>query len=102
MDKKTKKNLKSILAQIGKNPQVDWGLSTFIFLILSVAVIIFGIYMFSRVRKGDIFTVNEDRITNLKRINIDELNNTVFDYKKREEQFNNIKNSPINITDPAL
>ncbi len=106
-----KKSLKSLphislrkggkLFGFGTSPEADWKIIFSAGLFLAVCMIIFNAYIFIKIDKGDIFTV--DALEGGERtLDVRKLEEVVNYYEDRESKYEEIKSSGTSVPDPSI
>ncbi len=85
----------------GTSPETDWKIifNTGVFLVL--CTIIFNAYVFVKIDKGEIFTVNSPE-GGSKALDIRKLEEIVSYYKARELEYEEVKSIGTKVPDPSL
>lgn len=87
---------------IGEKADHDWKYILLGFFFLTAVSFGVGLYVFVKINKGEIFTINETSENSQKTINQKELNEASTFFKDRQNHFFEIQSNPAVVQDPSL
>ena len=84
------------------NVKRDWGIMLSVFVLLVGASLMFSVYLFSQISRGEIFVVQFDNTGDVETIDKNLLQETISFFDNKEERFNELRDSPPSFVDPSL
>lgn len=84
------------------NIKRDWSVILLVFSLLVIISLVFSIYLFSQISKGEIFIVHLEKTDGIEAIDKELLQKTLSFFEDKENRFNELReNKPI-FVDPSL
>lgn len=99
---KKKFSIEFKMPNFGADPKTDWKIIFISTVILVVSVVVFSVYMFVKIDKGEIFLVEKTGVEQERVLDIDLLKETVNYYQNKAFEFERIKNAKTKAVDPSL
>ena len=84
------------------NVKRDWGIMMSVFLLFVVASLIFSVYLFSQISRGEIFVVQFNNTEGVETIDKNLLQETISFFDNKEERFNELRDNTPSFVDPSL
>lgn len=104
-----KKILKQFIAlfkrkpfDISHSPESDWKWLLIFFIFANIISATLNFYMFQRINRGDIFTVEEDMSTQVDTIDRKGLLEVIQYFEEQKERLNNLAEEKTQVVDPSL
>lgn len=86
----------------GSNPQSDWFLSLFIFTLLNLGTLIWGLSFFSQINSGTLFPVVDSQVKDVVVLKQADLDTFVKRLNQKNAGYTTLQNNPTPAIDPSL
>jgi D-alanyl-lipoteichoic acid acyltransferase DltB (MBOAT superfamily) len=93
---------RTVFSRYHFRPYRDWRIILFVMVIILGGTIYFGYDLFSKVRAGDAFTIQQTKVRSIADIDTKKLQEEVDYYRARARAYAQYKDIPPAIVDPSL
>lgn len=96
------RKIKGSFAAIGTNPYTDWKIVFIFSFFLMIASMVFGVYLFNQINRGQLFDVEKKRPGAVTTVDRNALKNIIQTFNDKEAAFIRLQQEKERYEDPSI